>query len=878
MKAPFFHLALCAIVCLIYTHFNRAGASSLPPAGDYKLENRHYARTFAANLDVGEPRTVRMIYFLPKDRPYRAEVVQRMKDEIRAVQTFFAEQMEAHSYGNRTFSVETDSQGEPMVHRIDGEYPYSYYRDLPFGTQVFTSAIQSEIIEVFDFNANVVNVIIIDNGEHGIYGAGGIGESSGKASGAVFLPGEFTRTNMAHELGHAFGLHHDFRDETFIMSYGQGANRLSPCSARYLSVHPHFNPDTRIIEYNGVRSELISPEQYPVGVRSVSIQLKVKHLSQKGLHQAILLVYSRSPHPAAGGLEVKECRELVGDREAIIEFDYDGIIPSDDTTSLSDYISHPITIITVDTDGNIGWIEFYLTEISPHLIATLEGHQRDVNSVLFSPDGRTLAAGNGGGNIQLWDVVTRQNIATLEGYREGQIGKVMSISFSPDGKTLAAGGGMFITTSWVGDVKLWDVVTQQNTAILEGFTGSVHSVAFSPDGKILATSGGEDRSIKLWDMATQQNIDTFGPTDSNEHNFVISMSFSPDGSMLISGSHYGVYLWDMATRQNIDILQPTTGGISFSPDGQLLASGSHQGIHLWDMVTRQNITILGDWLFKPTFSPDGRCLAVSSGNFIYLWDVEKEIEFATLVHTNHVNSISFSPDGITLAAGIDDGKIEMWDISVLIDSHFGSQSIIFDVNSDGVVNILDLTLVASSFENAGPNLAADVNGDEVVNIIDLVLVVSALGDMAAAPSARPQALEMLTAKDVQQWLTDAKVIQAQSATIKKGIVVLGQLLASLIPVETVLLPNYPNPFNPETWIPYRLAEDADVTLDIYDANGKLVRSLDIGHSKAGIYESRDKAIYWDGKNDLAESVASGVYFYHLMAGGYSATRRMVILK
>ena len=97
-------------------------------------------------------------------------------------------------------------------------------------------------------------------------------------------------------------------------------------------------------------------------------------------------------------------------------------------------------------------------------------------------------------------------------------------------------------------------------------------------------------------------------------------------------------------------------------------------------------------------------------------------------------------------------------------------------------------------------------------------------------------------------------------------------------LQTELLLNYPNPFNPETWIPFRLAEDTDVTLDIYDASGRLVRNLDIGHSKAGIYESRDKAIYWDGRNDLGENVASGVYFYHLTAGEYSATRRMVILK
>ena len=96
--------------------------------------------------------------------------------------------------------------------------------------------------------------------------------------------------------------------------------------------------------------------------------------------------------------------------------------------------------------------------------------------------------------------------------------------------------------------------------------------------------------------------------------------------------------------------------------------------------------------------------------------------------------------------------------------------------------------------------------------------------------------------------------------------------------SSMLLPNYPNPFNPETWIPFRLAEDATVTLTIYDVDGRVVRGLDIGHQRAGIYETRNKAIYWDGRNDLGEHVASGVYFYHLEAGDYSATKRMVILK
>ena len=107
---------------------------------------------------------------------------------------------------------------------------------------------------------------------------------------------------------------------------------------------------------------------------------------------------------------------------------------------------------------------------------------------------------------------------------------------------------------------------------------------------------------------------------------------------------------------------------------------------------------------------------------------------------------------------------------------------------------------------------------------------------------------------------------------------LQQLLAALIPKETSLLPNYPNPFNPETWIPYQLSEPAEVTLHIYAVNGRLIRTLALGHQPAGMYQSKNQAAYWDGKNEVGEPVASGVYFYTLTAGDFIATRKMLIRK
>ena len=209
-----------------------------------------------------------------------------------------------------------------------------------------------------------------------------------------------------------------------------------------------------------------------------------------------------------------------------------------------------------------------------------------------------------------------------------------------------------------------------------------------------------------------------------------------------------------------------------------------------------------------------------------------------------------------------------------------------DVNGDGTVNIADLVLVASNLGKTGQN-AADVNGDGQVNIADLVLVAGALGNTAAAPSLHPQSLEMLTATDVKQWLSAAQHLDLTDTTSQRGVLFLQQLLVMLTPKETALLPNYPNPFNPETWIPYHLAKDAEVTLHIYAVNGTLVRTLMLGHQAAGMYHNRSRAAYWDGKNTFGEPVASGLYFYTLStestrdsvtAGNFSATRKMLIRK
>ena len=200
-----------------------------------------------------------------------------------------------------------------------------------------------------------------------------------------------------------------------------------------------------------------------------------------------------------------------------------------------------------------------------------------------------------------------------------------------------------------------------------------------------------------------------------------------------------------------------------------------------------------------------------------------------------------------------------------------------DVNHDGMINIQDLILVAARFGQKGQN-DADINRDGIVNTLDLIMVANVLDNAAAAPSLTPQTLAILTASEVEGWLIQAQQMALTDLVYLRGITALEQLLAALTPKETILLPSYPNPFNPETWIPYHLARAADVQVTIYDTRGTMVRRLALGHQPAGYYTDRSKAAYWDGRNESGELVASGVYFYQLRAGGYSASRRMVIVK
>ncbi|MAE17348.1 hypothetical protein CMK12_00140 [Candidatus Poribacteria bacterium] len=178
-------------------------------------------------------------------------------------------------------------------------------------------------------------------------------------------------------------------------------------------------------------------------------------------------------------------------------------------------------------------------------------------------------------------------------------------------------------------------------------------------------------------------------------------------------------------------------------------------------------------------------------------------------------------------------------------------------------------------------MQGDVNGNGSVNIFDLVIVAGNFGKSAVAAAPNTSATVQLSTQqkhNIGQAIDQLEHKANRSSAEELALNILKAILPEVLPTQTKLLANYPNPFNPETWIPFQLSHDASVTANIYDATGRQIRSLELGHLAAGNYVEAEKAIHWDGRSESGELVSSGTYFIQLQAGEYQETRKLVTLK
>ena len=203
----------------------------------------------------------------------------------------------------------------------------------------------------------------------------------------------------------------------------------------------------------------------------------------------------------------------------------------------------------------------------------------------------------------------------------------------------------------------------------------------------------------------------------------------------------------------------------------------------------------------------------------------------------------------------------------------------YDVNGDGAVDAKDSDVLIIAVAAEITDAKYDVNGDGTVDINDVVAVRANRDPGAAgAPTLVGMKLSAVQIDRLQEQIDLLIATNDRSPAALRTLIYLQQLLVTARPEKTQLLANYPNPFNPETWIPYELATDTDVRLTIYNTQGVVIRTLQFGHQSAGYYVGRDRAAYWDGRNALGEQVASGLYFYQLETDEMSLMRKMVILK
>ena len=305
-------------------------------------------------------------------------------------------------------------------------------------------------------------------------------------------------------------------------------------------------------------------------------------------------------------------------------------------------------------------------------VNTLKGHESEVYSVGFSPDGKQLASGSFDKTIKIWDVTTGKVLNTLKGHE----GEVRSVGFSPDGKKLASGSND-------KTIKIWDVTTGKVLNTLNGHESEVISVGFSPDGKKLA-SGSADKTIKIWDVTTGKVLNTLPSeryANKGHEGYVNSVGFSPDGKQLASGSSDNtIKIWNVTTGKVVNTLKGHkvyVNSVGFSPDGKQLVSGSSDStIKIWDVTTGEVLNTLKgheNWVRSVGFSPDGQQLASGSDdNTIKIWDVTTGKVLKTLPseryankgHESGVNSVEFSPDGKQiLAFGSADMTIKIWDVT-----------------------------------------------------------------------------------------------------------------------------------------------------------------------------------------------------------------------
>ncbi len=519
----------------------------------------------------------------------------------------------------------------------------------------------------------------------------------------------------------------------------------------------------------------------------------------------------------------------------------------------------------------------------------------------FAPDGSALAAYNGG-KIGLWDLRTGEELTAFE---EGFNRPV----FSPDSRFMAA--SRHNRESDTRTIQIWDMEARALASVIESgnqddillssngllltrmimllretaFTrldiqgreiaqflvagsSEIASLSFSPDGGSVASSCNDiwltDDGIRIWDVST-------GKEKSHIRTYSGPSAFSPDGRT-VAGVSYGdmIGVWDAETgRTIVELRGYSSSSFAYSPDGKTIAFNNNadkeQGIvRFLDISTgktEEALTAPSGWVSKLSFSRDGSVLAAAGIESVHLWDVETREILQTVEGFGSVHALALSPSGGSIAVGGEDSIVRVW--SAKNGALRGKM-----IGHEGAVHALAYSPDGQRIASGGKDGTVRIWSAKTFQLEKtLTGHVGWVNAVAFSPDSRSL---VSGGKDgrILLWRFDDLPILWSDAKRPNSPLIL----------KNALLPNYPNPFNPETWIPFDLAQESSVTIAIYNSAGRTVRRMELGELPAGSYRAKGKAAYWDGRDALGAPAASGVYFVRIEAGSFSETRRMVLLK
>ncbi len=557
-----------------------------------------------------------------------------------------------------------------------------------------------------------------------------------------------------------------------------------------------------------------------------------------------------------------------------------------------------------------------------------EGHTGNwVEKVAISPDGRYIASfERGPTSVHLWDVASRQ----LRWKAQSGIGRISDVVFSPDSQHLyvaneTAGLTWIDPGPWQGwddRVRVWNVKSGQYIDTFGSEFRELEEITLSPNGKIALLHYWD--AVVMWDIEKKRPLNVW--TDFLRDRFYNVVKLSPDGRTIGATSRYFIKTWDVASQQMKGIISAENTrfeGLAISPEGRKLAVHRDRWMEVRNLQTGNIELQFPQHIGEPeeiVFSTSGRWIAtVGIWQSLSILDTQNPEKLQKLTSKNgpvplDTHQIVFSENDAYFAASgrteDDQDSIQLWkregdtfifqytwQVPKLLYSSI--PTLAFTSHTDGSTVLAaseELELHIWKLLSDGPQLLTTLEGGyQPVHFSPDGRYLFARRDgstqvwdwQTETPLEHPSIpiyfdisrdgsvlLSETVSGQIRIWDGSA-LLPSQPVAVEPGdkqIVILGEVK------RNQLLQNFPNPFNPETWIPFRLANESHVTIHIYNATGQLVRRLSAGTLPAGDYFSQAQAVYWDGRNQTGEPVSSGVYLYTINAGNFSATRKMLIRK